>query len=264
MCLGMTCCTDKAPSSTGFPKSFHLFAKLPTELRLQIWNYAILLTSPYIGLSWSQSENRFISDRKPPPILHTSSESRSISLAYWTFSSPIFSHTCINYDQDFLCFNWPSMGSIPGRLGGKITDEECRRIKKILIHEHYLIPHVFDNLREFKRFEGLEELAIACHHDDIVGMRRYGYMFAQMCFDKVDEVEHGWPTHWPKLVCSAKAMGQCSKHWWFDRWNDRAMSRSDRNWQDQMAMLVRVTARNDIDPEVFHYNSQFLRLVLGT
>lgn len=158
------------------------------------------------------------------------------------------------------------MGSIPGRLGGKIAEEECRKIKRILIHEHYLIPHVFDNLREFKRFEGLEELAVACHHDKdkIMDMRRYGYMFAQMCFDKVEEVGRGWPTHWPRLVCLAEGTGQCSKHWWFDRWNDRAVSRSDRNWQEKMAMLVRVTARNDVDPEVFHYNSQFLRLVMGT
>lgn len=154
------------------------------------------------------------------------------------------------------------MGGIPGRLGGRITNEECRRIKKILIHEHYLIPHVFDNLREFKMFEGLEELAVACHHDNVMSMRRFGYMFAQMCFDKVDGTGQGWPAPWPKLVCLA-TKGQCSKHWWFERWNDRAMSRSHRNWQDQMAMLVRVTARNDIDPEVFHYNSQFLRLVLG-
>ncbi|CAG8982650.1 hypothetical protein HYALB_00006048 [Hymenoscyphus albidus] len=101
------------------PNTFPQFAKLPAELRLLIWTYALpkcrivrILWDPeieaYRGVS--AMENSLFKPIPAPPVLHVNRESRCQGLKFYRLAfatSPSNSRIYFDYDKDWATITWP-------------------------------------------------------------------------------------------------------------------------------------------------------------
>ena len=161
---------------------------------------------------------------------------------------------------------------MPGRLGRKLGDDECTKIQAMLINEATLLQHCDENLRELERFTGLKHLAVICDIEEPETGGCYGYeemtMFAKD-LDRDGELEqdHSPDQSWPQLLCLRDVEipagdSKCSRHWWFDGWNSRAMVKQREKWPVVMANCLTLTCGDDEDDEDYgdyeDYHSSFL------
>jgi len=174
-------------------------------------------------------------------------------------SSPEFARLYFSYDNDILLFNWASLGPAPGSLGRKISDEECKHVRAMMINEEALLLHTEENLYELERFSGLRDLAVLCDSDNPQSGEDFGFdEMETFTAERLDEfesengVEDSAPVvrkeEWPEVVClrDHEGLERCSRHWWFDRWNQRARIYQKEKWTTAMAHCLRITKG---DPE---------------
>jgi hypothetical protein len=256
------------------PNSFHLFPRLPPELRLKIWNYTIT-TSSFVPVRWSQSQRVFLSTRKPPTILHICQESRIFGLKTYTLSfasSPEFARIYFSFEDDVVFFDWGTLGAIPGRLGRKLGDEECMKIRYMLIKEATLLEHCDENLRELEKFIGLKRLVVVCDVErpetgDCYGLEEMSAIAVDLDGDLEGDMDgeenyHTRDQWWPQLECLRDEIieegeAQCSRHWWFEGWNKRAMIKQGKTWPEAMAICFQSTRGGDEDSDD-DYDAGFL------
>jgi hypothetical protein len=119
--------------------TFTLFPKLPTELRLKIWKYA--LPGPRairVQRAWSTLSRRIRAVAKPPAVLQINSESRQLALRFYevSFNNAIKGRPIgIDYQVDALYMeSWGAFNSfyrfarqVPNcAAAGEIRDMESR------------------------------------------------------------------------------------------------------------------------------------------
>ncbi|KUJ24037.1 uncharacterized protein LY89DRAFT_9775 [Mollisia scopiformis] len=224
--------------ATPFP-----FTKLPIELRLYIWNLSILqfvhssMINTIVPLTWDPRRRAFHTDRKPPPLLHTCQESRTEALKTYQLrfaSSPELARVYFSYEHDILMLVWSSLGSARGSLERKMAVEECGNVRTMMISESCLLDHADDQMREFSRFTGLQSLCVLCDPENVECGDEYGaeeMAFISVETDIWERGEEG-TEEWPELVCLRADLEDapaCSRHWWFDGWNQRAAIKQGRS-----------------------------------
>jgi len=166
-----------------------------------------------------------VSSRKPPAILHCNQESRICGLKTYKLSfasSPEFARIYFSPEFDTVCISWDSLGSSPGRLGRKISDDEASKIRSILVQEENLLEHADENMREWNRFKNLESIGVICDVNMPESGDAYGGEAMAAYSEKIDVPGE---ERWPSLVCLRDNQElwdePCSRHWWFDGWNQR-------------------------------------------
>jgi hypothetical protein len=110
---------------------FHLFPDLPIELRIKIWKYAlssdIEARVHCIREVKSHGKTAFISNLSVSPLIHTTRESRSISISE-TRSEFAF-ETYINLDRDTIFF--PGLGNTKTTYPDFLTYADTSKIQKL-------------------------------------------------------------------------------------------------------------------------------------
>lgn len=219
--------------------------------------------SPYMStcivpVIWDPSRRVLYSPRKPPVQLHVCVESRHEALKLYQLhfaTSPEFARTYFSHENDILLFNWASLGPAPGRLGRKIGEEEVKHIKTLMINEEALLLHAREGMRELDHFAGLRDLAVLCDSENVQSGECFGAYeieaFAEgLDYDSEEEngggevVEEVKRKHrWPELVCLRDEPGaeRCSRHWWFDGWNQRAQVYQKEKWTNAMSECLLMT-----------------------
>ncbi|CZR50514.1 uncharacterized protein PAC_00387 [Phialocephala subalpina] len=256
--------------------SFTIFSKLPSEIRFQIWNLRLLLDANdsmkniIVPIEWDSRQRSFMSDRKPPALLHTCKESRAEAQKIYQLrfaSSPEFARIYFSYEHDILLINWPSMGPAPGRIGRKLMDKECKDVRCLMISEQSLLTHAEENLHELERFTGLRDICVLCDPDDIECGDEYGSEGMMQLAKVLDEGLDEEPNYalrtqtWPELVCLRNDEGipACSRHWWFDGWNQRAKIMQKDKWPETLATSLLLTHEDDAEHDaVFLLNMLFM------
>lgn len=228
------------------PKTFHPFPKLPIEIRLEIWGFTIKPT--FVNISWSPARRRFTSPRRPPAILQCDRESRQYGLKTYQLSfasSPDLAQIYFSYAIDVVWFDWSTLGPSPGRLGRKISDEEAEKIENLLVNEECLLEHAETNsLGELERFKGLKWIGVICDPADPATGDEYGATEMAIMSEKLNEAgSEKWP-HLDFLRYNFMD-GECSRHWWFDGWNQRASCGMEDKWPKQLARCLMATAEGD-------------------
>ncbi|TVY45163.1 hypothetical protein LOCC1_G003865 [Lachnellula occidentalis] len=142
---------------------FHLFPKLPTELRLKIWVF-VLSTPRVLGMrcnirfnesrrytdTWAKS---FASDKPPPAALHVCQESRHEGLSIYqsnfkTNLSPKYTYTAFEHDTIKFAAN---------RLE-YIRAPELQGIQQMILEVRDMIENARLYMDTIKQMEGLREL----------------------------------------------------------------------------------------------------------
>ena len=241
---------------------------LPAELRLKVWHFAMV---PGMGgtcivpVLWCPLRQSLYSPRRPPVLLHTCQESREEALKIYQLrfgSSPESAWVYFSYENDILLLNWASQGPPPGRLSKRISDEECRNVKAMMINEEALLLHAEENMHELERFSGLRDLAVLCDSENLQSGREFGASEVQVyAAEHLDPLETqdgdgnmvpiARKERWPEVLCLRDHEGQepCSRHWWFDGWNQRRTFPQKEKWTTAMAQCLRIT--KDGPEEVF-------------
>jgi hypothetical protein len=248
-----------APATT-----FPLFRTLPPELRLKIWTYTIP-SHRFVNIRWCPRTRSFKPiglNQHPPTLLHTCHESRTLGLKTYELafaSSPEFARVYFSFELDALYVDWKSVGSSPGRLGRKMSERDCSRVKSLLINEVFLLEHAEDRCRELARFTSLESIAVICDPLDPESGDQFGseeiMEFANMIDEGLEEGDlEGRTERWPELVClrdDDEEEEACSRHWWFDGWNQRSMFKQREPWHRSLAHCLLITAEDDGDADFF-------------
>lgn len=148
-----------------------------------------------------------------------------------------------------------------------MTDEECGNVRSLMISEQSLLTHAEENLRELERFTGLRDLFVLCDEDNIEFGDEYGSEGMIQLAKGLDEGLEDEQTHalrtqnWPELVClrSDDGMPACSRHWWFDGWNQRCMVKQKDKWPETLATSLLLTHEDDAEHDaVFLLNMLFM------
>ncbi|KAE8447618.1 hypothetical protein EG329_010589 [Mollisiaceae sp. DMI_Dod_QoI] len=256
--------------------SFSFFTKLPSELRFQIWNISILeyvndsLMNVIVPVLWDARQRVFRSSRKPPVLLHTCKESRAEAQKIYQLrfaSSPEFARVYFSYEHDILLLNWASLGTAPGRLGRKMGDDECKNVQNLMISERSLLIHAEDNMRELERFSGLQDICVLCDEDNVEFGDEYGAEGMMPLAQRLDEGLDNEESYvlrteqWPELVClrNDDGMPACSRHWWFEGWNERVRIKQKEKWPEMLASALLLTCEDDAEHDaVFFLNMLFM------
>jgi hypothetical protein len=223
------------------PTTFHSFPLLPPEIRQQIWSYALSIS--FVLIKWNPTLRRFTSTNRPPPLLSTNHESRSFGLKHYTLSfgsSPEFARVYFNFKQDILYVDWESLGPAPGRLGRKFGGDELGRVGSLLIHEATILEHAEEDMRELSKFTGLENIAVICDKT----FRQSGQMFGAEEMGEYGEALEGGMETWPRLLCFRdrdEDEAPCSRHWWFEGWNRRALAGMKVKWPGALSDCLQMT-----------------------
>jgi hypothetical protein len=112
-------------------KLFPRFPDLPTEIRLRIWQFASrLCLSRTIELSWNTKARSIISRTRPPPLLHTSRESRfEMIQRYTTLQFDNCTQVIlVDFETDIVFFGSDCKSLVPG---GK-TNPGVAQNKKVI------------------------------------------------------------------------------------------------------------------------------------
>ena len=173
-----------------------------------------------VRISWDAPHRRFKSNRRPPALLHVCQESRREGLKTYQLS---FSATTdpariyFSYDLDILCILWKTLGPLPRPLARKLNDEECAKIKYMLINDEDLLDH---SPGEIGRFTGLKSLGVICDPEREHEGSQWGADGIADYFEYTDAFKG-------------------SRHWWFDILNERASVPQKQPWRVALAELLR-------------------------
>jgi hypothetical protein len=158
---------DKAPDSV----VFHPFGRLPAELRIKIWNYALKDREGAARVMWKWDDyymgnyyrSRLASMDPPPPFLHVNKEARSIACHHYNLTFGTMQagpETFFNYKQDGLFLQTASPDQI--LLMTKLFLERERNLIQILqapLRDFVHNPEGF--VDAICRFRGLKYLWLA-------------------------------------------------------------------------------------------------------
>jgi hypothetical protein len=149
------------------------------------------------------------------------------------------------------------LGTAPGQFGRKISDDEAGKIENLLVNEEVILDHAEHNsLREFERFKGLKWIGVICDPEDPATGEEYG---VEEMAEMSESTSEAGPEKWPHLDCLRDhgPEGQCSRHWWFDGWNQRAFLGMKEKWPMTLATCLKVTAERD-DEDDFWLDMLFM------
>jgi hypothetical protein len=131
----------------------------------------------------------------------------------------------------------------------------------MMINEEALLLHAREGMRELECFEGLRDLAVLCDSENPQSGEEFG-VYAMETFaagldydSDEDEVEGDREVlrkhEWPELVCLRHEDGaeRCSRHWWFEGWNQRAKVYQKQRWTKAMAECLLLTRGDDGEDE---------------
>lgn len=124
-----------------------------------------------------------------------------------------------------------------------------------MINEEALLLHAREGMRELERFTGLRDLAVLCDSENVQSGECFGAYeieaFAERLDHDPDEEEGGGEKvgeakrrhSWPELVCLRDEHGpeRCSRHWWFEGWNQRAKVYQKEMWTSAMSECLFMT-----------------------
>jgi 2EXR family len=152
------------------PRRFTLFAELPTELKLKIWEFA-LLTPRVIAVKDSciGQPHKLRAMSRQSGVTHANREAREVALKFYTVLTERFLHPIyFNPDYDIFCF-------IPEDEMGKFLDWdrtmdlESGDLEKSLRHIIVKRPPMWDWLdmcKYLRRFSNLDTISIVHRFDD--------------------------------------------------------------------------------------------------
>lgn len=207
----------RAPKTA--PKDFHLFPKLPIEIRLSIWEFAFPRDTRFIDLTWYPATRDFRSHQKVPRILHITQETRALGLKTYQLgcaSSPEFARVYFNFAPygDVLFLNWASLGAEPGRIARKISDLDLDKVRNLMVREDQLLLHADQNMRELLRFKNLECVSVLCDDENPESGDAWG---AEEMHEYSEQIDEEGEERWPEMVClrdpQEELDGPCSRHW---------------------------------------------------
>jgi 2EXR family len=235
---------------------------LPLELQLKIWEFTI--KPAYVDIHWDSTQRVFASDRKIPALLHVSHASRREGLKHYRLSfasSPEFARVYFNFELDTAYFTWSSLGAAPGRLGRKLGDEDCKSLQSLLVNECHLLSHAQEGLRELGRFTNLKSIGVVCDSFNPQVGEQFGEEELTEYSEVLDEGIEDLGSRkekWPSLVCLRTNEDEpvCSRHWWFDGWNQRAGYPQREVWPKAMAKCLEVSF---LGKSYFFLPSRFLK-----
>ncbi|KAH8657650.1 hypothetical protein BGZ60DRAFT_416392 [Tricladium varicosporioides] len=270
--------TRKGPASAQISgnlplQTFHQFSSLPLELRLQIWNY--LIHPDFIPVHWSSTHRVFYSPRRPPSILYINQESRHFGLKHYQLAlaaSPEFARVYVNFKIDLVYLAWHTLGATdeaPGRLGRKLCESDYKKLEGLMIHENDLLRHMDDEFREITKFKNLRCIAVVCDEDRPESGDMYGEEAMMEMADTIDNLEGPYMETWPELIClrGREESQPCSRHWWFDGWNQRTRIKQKEEWTKIMAECLEVTLDDTgdsmIGPGQFFFNMMIAQALGG-
>ncbi|RDW60237.1 hypothetical protein BP5796_11843 [Coleophoma crateriformis] len=161
--------------------AFHLFPKLPAEVRMEIWKFSIESRAVY------RQVNRGIS-RQPPSILLACMESRIIGLKYYTFKPlpyiDVYRPIYFNYNHDILVIK---------------DDTDSHRI---LVKDHWMVDkekihHVAIEMRQWRSMLSCDLDARQNFCSKCYGIRMWPHLKSISIFEeKFDEA----PSHIVRVV----------------------------------------------------------------
>ncbi|TVY71277.1 hypothetical protein LSUE1_G005965 [Lachnellula suecica] len=190
----------------------------------------------YISITWSASKRVFTSPGRKiiPGLLHACQESRSIAQQHYQLSfgaSPETTRIYFNPEIEIVRFIWASLGVSPS-LGQKLSLEDRDALQ-------FFIGVMCDkyNLQVGEKFG----------EDDMY------YYLGELDCREVEGTEK-----WPELACLRTAPEEepvCSRHWWFDMWNERAACLQSEKWPKAMAKCLELTKEEDTvdEADLFSY-----------
>ncbi|KAH7416951.1 hypothetical protein BKA64DRAFT_283635 [Cadophora sp. MPI-SDFR-AT-0126] len=247
-------------------RAFSLFPKLPIELRVKIFRDHLSTATRLVHIYWHARQRVFKSSQAVPPLLHVCQESRYEALKKYQLSfapSPEFARVYFSFEKDVLMVCWRTLGAYPGRIGKKMGEEEAAKIKHLIMNEEALLFHAEDDGRELERFTGLNTLGVACDPANVESGEQYGRLAMERLayglnggFDDLHEDDEEdsqvvekkqnlvKEERWPEVVClrsDAQGQQRCSRHWWFDGWNQRAGELQREKWPKVLARSLLVT-----------------------
>ncbi|EPE29431.1 hypothetical protein GLAREA_00591 [Glarea lozoyensis ATCC 20868] len=180
--------------------TFHPFMRLPSELRIKIWRYNF--PGPrVVAVRYARGQNRYVSDRAPPVLLHVSSESRSVFLS--TYEALILSPShdssvFIDFERDTLFFdhlNCSPRGDLALDLAS--SPQRDKIIQCAIDAQLWEVLRVFrhDSMSEIRFLRNLKTVALVLRHDhDRLRQSRtsnHGAVYVQVDSDTVaSEIRH--------------------------------------------------------------------------
>lgn len=141
--------TPISPINTGLP-SFTSFKKLPLELRLMVWGFALpgprvihlkLAANKVHGFAIASeiAASRIKAVTTIPGVLHAVHESREAALKYYSVAfedHPKVQTMFFNFDHDYLHISLQLLGSLFGGPDmSKVRDGTLRKIRKLMIDQ---------------------------------------------------------------------------------------------------------------------------------
>ncbi|KAK0112926.1 hypothetical protein ONS95_014646 [Cadophora gregata] len=213
---------------------FSPFHRLPVELRVRIWSFAV--EQRVVHVEWSRPRRQCLSP-DIPAILQVSRESRAEGLKIYhavlntsNSSTPVY----INFDLDTVSFRWKTFGRRPAKHAVSLG-EDCRRIKFLMIDA---CVRLNDGM-ELIKFESLEELQIEGCTDEVPDAIGNVALFQCAFKPWVKSILPGTKARkLPRLRCLDQGT-RCRDHWWFGAWNEsctravfnRSKERGSNCWQ---------------------------------
>ena len=120
------------------------------------------------------------------------------------------------------------------------------KVHQLLISEGFLLRHAQEEMRELARFTNLKGIAVICDKSRPESGSHYG---AGEIWEFGEDLRPG-EEKWPALMClrdGEEAEEEvCSRHWWFDGWNQRAGVCWERKWQDAVSDCLHMTLWDDV------------------
>lgn len=211
---------DKMQSIT----TFEPFPRLPVELRLKIFKYAI--EPRLVNIEWSRQLRQCVSS-DVPTILHVSKEARSEGLKTYqpSFNTAFDSNAPLyfSFEHDTASFRWESFGRKPVRHI-KAVEDDCRKLKYMVIDASFRVNQGL----ELIKFENLKELQISgCKEqlpNGIGHLALFEWAFEPWTGSRSPESKVK-SRNVPLLKCLDQGH-RCRDHWWFADWNQRCNTRA--------------------------------------
>ncbi len=260
----------RATSAKPKPLSaFILFPKLPVELRLKVYTLHLHATTRFVQIHWDSRQRSFKSLKRVPPLLHTCQESRHEALKIYQLrfaSSPELARVYFSYGQDILIIRWETLGPFPGRISRKMSDDEAGRLRHLMIAEQDLLSHAEEDGRELERFTGLTSIGVFCDPENVESGDEYGGLAMEQLGieigERYEENAHlGMEERWPEMVClrEDEDLPRCSRHWWFEGWNQRSAVVQRERWPKLLAEALLLTQFDEPEEDaMFLMNMLFM------
>ena len=149
------------------PPEFKLFSNLPSELRRQIWTYALPDRIVELCQAVQDDSMPFYSPTSNPSLLSVNHESRSIALKNYILSFPNDTHPAQIYFNPFvdtLFFPAWCWLAIDTGFGSTLPEEMKDKVRRVAIEELVWCDHwgggVMDEVLEIFEFKNLEEVVL--------------------------------------------------------------------------------------------------------